>query len=232
MYKYIVNPKTGRKVKITSKLGKQIFKQYMKQSGGSPPSWFPEFLSHLENISSIVSSEYPNYVITGSGALVLILHHLERYDLMEGLVRPSDIDFIVTSDIKEIRRRTMGRFSRKQERAERSVTYQDNEGNDVFDITIVPKINRWLELNDLRVLPINTLLSYYIEDERGVDEPKISVLREIDASDIPIHELPKTPSRFSRMRRSRLSFDSPEGSPARGGLSFDSPPRRGRLSWD
>ena len=34
-YKYIVNPKTGRKVKVNGKIGRNVLKQYFSQYGGS-----------------------------------------------------------------------------------------------------------------------------------------------------------------------------------------------------
>jgi hypothetical protein len=65
MYKYIVNPKTGRKVKINGKIGRQVFKQYLNQTGGEV---------------TIREFEDNKILLTGSDIEAVILEFVNQYN--------------------------------------------------------------------------------------------------------------------------------------------------------
>ena len=59
MYRYIINPQTNRRVRIDGKIGRQVLKQYLKQSGGQNGSTTrsltvtpPEIAEHIIRVDS------------------------------------------------------------------------------------------------------------------------------------------------------------------------------------
>jgi len=76
MYKYIVNPKTGRKVKTTGKIGRKVLKQYFNQVGGdfTCENTDMEFMNkHILNhyVNDLKTILINNSIIEGRNVLLL-----------------------------------------------------------------------------------------------------------------------------------------------------------------
>lgn len=73
MYKYIVNPKTNRKVRINGRIGKSVLQQYLSQFGGDGDDVMPKILiyggcfcpphrGHFENIRNNLDNYHQVYI--------------------------------------------------------------------------------------------------------------------------------------------------------------------------
>ena len=56
-YQYIVNPKTNRKCRVNSALGRRIINNYVQLGGGASPAFLEDVSQRLVNSSDIVAEE-------------------------------------------------------------------------------------------------------------------------------------------------------------------------------
>jgi hypothetical protein len=137
-------------------------------------------LSSKDNEIILLLNDYfsNNWVLTGSVAVKLYLIHLNLLDLIN--FTTSDIDALVIKEGKrkcDIEERKLGTYKRVQETPQRSVTFTNGEFSiDISCISKMPKINN---INGINILSPSILLTYYLDDERDKDKPKIYALKEI-----------------------------------------------------
>ena len=223
-----------------------------KQVGGSKPLWFRHFYSQLESISKLFTQDV---VLTGSGALTMLLMYANRDDLLNKMTQPNDLDFVYVSvGTNYYSPNKIGEFNRLQP-PQRSVQYIKNiqasqsNHNDTklqdfeiksFDMTQVPKIS-YIVINGINVITPTVLLSYYTneDDPKLIDKniQKISILNELIKfteqleifNDVKTEDSKKKNERNRSILSNKLSFYSP---PSKSKLSFHSPPSKNKLSFD
>jgi hypothetical protein len=131
------------------------------------PDWIDMFLLELDQIYD------DNYVITGSGALILYLNYFNN--LTEGKFNefitnvriPNDVDFLYYCKGSNYESsRIIGQFSRLQDSPQRSVTYVFNSRDVLpniiksFDLTCLSSIP-YVSLDKYKVLSLEKILSFY-----------------------------------------------------------------------
>ena len=124
-----------------------------------------------------------NWVLTGSVAVKIYLIHLKLLHLLNFIT--SDIDALVVKEGKgkcDIEERKLGIdnvtiYKRVQETPQRSVTFTNGESS--FDISCISKMPKINNINGINILSPSILLTYYLDDERDKDKPKIHALKEI-----------------------------------------------------
>jgi hypothetical protein len=137
-------------------------------------------LSSKDNEIILLLNDYfsNDWVLTGSVAVKLYLINLNLLDLIN--FTTTDIDALVIKEGKrkcDIEERKLGTYKRVQETPQRSVTFTNGEFSiDISCISKMPKINN---INGINILSPSILLTYYLDDERDKDKPKIYALKEI-----------------------------------------------------
>jgi len=137
------------------------------------PDWLTKFLEELSPIYD------PNYVVTGSGAVVLYLNYFNELtngkfnDLISSTRLPNDVDFLYyCKGTNYESRRTIGKFSRLQDSPQRSVTFTLNSSLDSdelpkiiksFDLTCL-SIMSYVTIDKYKVLSLEKLLNFYSND--------------------------------------------------------------------
>ena len=137
-------------------------------------------LSSKDNEIILLLNDYfsNNWVLTGSVAVKLYLIHLNLLDLIN--FTTSDIDALVVKEGKrkcDIEEGNLGTYKRVQETPQRSVTFKNGEFS--FDISCISKMPKINNINGINILSPSILLTYYLDDERDKDKPKIYALKEI-----------------------------------------------------
>jgi hypothetical protein len=153
------------------------------------PDWLDIFLEELNQVYEA------DYVITGSGAIVLYLNYFNHLtngkfnDLISSIRVPNDIDFLYYCKGTDYEsRRTIGKFSRLQDSPQRSVTYgfssQDALPNIIksFDLTCGSKIS-YVLIDKYKVLSLDKLLDFYsgeLEDDEMIFNSNKTKLLELE----------------------------------------------------
>ena len=137
-------------------------------------------LSSKDNEIILLLNDYfsNDWVLTGSVAVKLYLIHLNLLDLIN--FTTSDIDALVVKEGKrkcDIEEGNLGTYKRVQETPQRSVTFKNGEFS--FDISCISKMPKINNINGINILSPSILLTYYLDDERDKDKPKIYALKEI-----------------------------------------------------
>lgn len=146
------------------------FKNNLNGGGIIKPDWIDMFLLELDQVYD------PNYVITGSGAVVLYLNHFNNLtngkfnELIAGVRLPNDIDFLYYCRGTNYEpRRSIGKFSRLQDSPQRSVTYVFNSSDALpniiksFDMTCLSMIP-YVLIDKYKVLSLEKILSFYSDE--------------------------------------------------------------------
>jgi hypothetical protein len=131
----------------------------------------------LNKMYSALVSKFDDYIIlTGSTA---IKKYCEYFNIENDLI-PNDFDFLLVSSNNEINESTIYEYKRKQNTPERSLTFYHN--NNFFDISIIKKCS-YCVFNDkdgnYNIIDPFTLLSFYYENQRDIDDYKIELLLKI-----------------------------------------------------
>ena len=146
------------------------FKNNLNGGGIIKPDWIDMFLLELDQVYD------PNYIITGSGAVVLYLNHFNNLtngkfnELIASVRLPNDIDFLYYCRGTNYEpRRSIGKFSRLQDSPQRSVTYVFNSSDALpniiksFDMTCLSMIP-YVLIDKYKVLSLEKILSFYSDE--------------------------------------------------------------------
>jgi hypothetical protein len=198
--------------------------------------WFDNLISDINRVYS------PDYIITGSAAVAIYLHHYNKLTdgalncLFELLPRPNDVDFVyVCKGTAYIPTKKIGNYTRVQEASQRSVTYRFNESVPIkpliissFDLTCVASV-KYSVVDRKKIISLAKLKDYYKGDIDGVfDDDKIN---EIKRKIFIIEQLIDTIN--NRLMPNNIfelpSREEPSGniySPVAARNLFDTPPRK------
>ena len=160
-------------------LKKQIAKLNIK--GGTIPEWYERFEYDLNQIFRALNNNYPNVVLTGSGAIVYLLKNLEMYDELNTYI-PNDLDFLYKSRTPAKNKSIILNYKIKAgQENESSVTYNLMTGDNFirsFDISIIPDVNSF-NLNGIEIINLNRLKSDYRPDlmtpEERIEKDKYKI---------------------------------------------------------
>ena len=106
--------------------------------------------------------------------------YLQELGLTElRIFKTNDVDILYAKDSKlcNIDERSFGKYKRVQDAPQRSVTFSD--GFNSFDVNCVKRLPKNNIINGIKVLSPTNLLSFYLDDPREKDAPKITGLHEI-----------------------------------------------------
>ena len=129
-------------------------------------------------IIDLIKGTYGNdWVLTGSLAVDLYLQELGLTELRT--FKTNDVDILYAKDSKlcNIDERLFGNYNRVQDAPQRSVTFSN--GVNSFDVNCVKKLPKNNIINGIKVLSPTNLQSFYLDDPRDKDAPKITALHEI-----------------------------------------------------
>ena len=139
----------------------------------------PIVLSDIDTqIINLIKSTYGNdWVLTGSLAVDLYLQKLGLVKLRT--FKTNDVDILYGKDSKlcNIDERSFGEYRRIQDAPQRSVTFSN--GINSFDVNCVKRLPKNNIINGIKVISPTNLLSFYLDDPREKDAPKITGLFEI-----------------------------------------------------
>lgn len=150
-----------------NKLKKYVILKKLKGGGIDKPLWYDDYLNEVDTV-------YDNdYIITGSGALVIYLNYFNSLEngkfneLIPNLRIPNDVDFLYyCKGADYITSRKLGKYSRLQSVPQRSVTYEFNSFGSFptfiksFDLTCLAKIN-YVKIDKYKLLSLEKLLEFY-----------------------------------------------------------------------
>jgi len=129
-------------------------------------------------ILDLIKGKYGNdWVLTGSLAVDLYLQELGLNELRT--FKTNDVDILYAKDSKlcNIDERSFKDYNRVQDAPQRSVTFSN--GINSFDVNCVKRLPRNNIINGIKVISPTNLLSFYLDDPREKDAPKITGLHEI-----------------------------------------------------
>jgi hypothetical protein len=131
----------------------------------------------IEIIDLIKSTYGDDWVLTGSLAVDLYLQELGLSELRT--FKTNDVDILYAKDSKlcNIDERSFGNYIRVQDAPQRSVTFSNVINS--FDVNCVKRLPKNNVINGIKVLSPTNLLSFYLDDPREKDAPKITGLHEI-----------------------------------------------------
>lgn len=173
----------------------ELKKKMNKQEiiGGKIPEWYDKFESELYEIYNSINNNYPDVILTGSGAIAYLLKQLEMEDELENF-KPGDLDLIYRSRTRVLNpttiRTTFGNYEIKSgQENESSVTFISNDKNSSnfiksFDVSKVPDVKSF-SLNGIEIINLNRLKFDYVpdftteEERKEKDLYKISLIEKI-----------------------------------------------------
>ncbi len=139
--------------------------------------------AHIKSIYDMVSTVYPNLVLTGSSALFIYLKALGYQDLLFKLDDPNDVDILIPSKKKiafNIHSTPFANFQPKQTTLESSITLINSTNNTSFDLSGAPINIKSNTVLGFRLIKIENLLDQYKEEVRPekkkADENKIKII--------------------------------------------------------
>lgn len=156
---------------------------------GGIPEWYDNFEHELIMLFNTVNNYYPNVVLTGSGAIVYLLKHLEMNDELDNFM-PNDLDFLYKSRIWIKNPTIIEGYKIKQgQENESSVTFileNNNISNFIksFDISKIDNIKSF-NFNGIEIINLNRLKSDYKpdfmtdEDRKESDMYKMNLIEKI-----------------------------------------------------
>jgi hypothetical protein len=198
--------------------------------------------SRFDNLIQIFNLFFGNsWVLTGSEAIKRYLDHFKITDF-NFPVNDIDIYYINKDDLTN---RNIGKFTRKQDQTESSMTFINKETNESFDISIIKNYRHYYDIDGIKLdTPQNMLENYeenleirnnpsdiikinalkkIIELINPEDRKKLEVIRENKRRGEPLEDVDR-----NRLRFTHINVDIPEpGSPVR---SYESP-KVGRLQF-
>jgi len=158
--------------------------------GGMNNTLVPNFVNEINTIYTNIKSLYSHgdvIVLTGSCALLYYLHILGYVDLINLLVEPNDIDFLLlTSEPNAtISVPFIGDYKRKQVTHERSATFENDWIQHLkfksFDLTIPTNSITYNQVGKIELINLSQLKSYYLDDVdvRLADKQKIEIIEQM-----------------------------------------------------
>jgi len=158
--------------------------------GGMDNNLVPNFVNEINTIYSHIKNLYSHgdiIVLTGSGALLYYLYILGYTDLINLLVEPNDVDFLLLTNESNatISVPFIGDHKRKQETHEKSATFENDWAPHLkfksFDLTIPRSSITYNQVGKINLINLSQLKSYYQEDVdvRPADTQKIQIIDQI-----------------------------------------------------
>ena len=136
--------------------------------------------SKLDNLKDIFNIFFGNYwILTGSEAIKMYLDH---FKITEFDFPTNDVDiFYISKD--SLTSRNIGKFSRKQDQVESSMTFENKETNESFDVTIMKNSRYYYDINEIKLDTPENMLENYEENLELRNNPtdiiKIKALKKI-----------------------------------------------------
>jgi hypothetical protein len=160
--------------------------------GGMDISLVPSFIKEINTLNTQIKSLYSHgdiVVLSGSGALLYYLHTLGYTDLINELIEPSDVDFLLLTDEPNatITVPFIGDHKRKQVTHEKSATFENDWATHLkfksFDLTIPRNSIIYNQVGTINLLSLSQLKSYYLDDldTRPNDNKKIQIITAIQS---------------------------------------------------
>ena len=163
----------------------------LKQHGGISKDKVLEYKNEITMLYNLISSIYSPLILSGSSAIFFYLTTLNYVDLIDKLVEPNDVDFLLIDASRNplISREKISDFTRNQRTLERSATFtrtlsgagSSDKLFNSFDLTIVSSV-KCNKINDILIIDLQTLKSKYLEDvdlRSDTDSIKIEIIDEI-----------------------------------------------------
>ena len=185
-------------------------------SASATSSWTTEFKSNLSDMYEMVSSGYDDCIMTGSGAVALLVLAKGTSDDIARLPKPNDLDFLVVEHDTVAKPYKFGPYTIKstQSVTTKSVTYEAHGGSS-FDLMSVPRVS-FVVIDNIKVILPSALLDMYQDENREKDHVKIQILQNMINSDA----LFNLAERFAKIEKAgRPAFDMNENN-AMGRLDF------------
>jgi hypothetical protein len=136
--------------------------------------------SKLDNLKDIFNLFFGNYwILTGSEAIKMYLNH---FKITEFDFPTNDVDiFYISKD--SLTSRNIGKFTRKQDQVESSMTFENKETNESFDVTITKNSRYYYDINETKLDTPENMLENYEENlglrNNPTDIIKINALKKI-----------------------------------------------------
>ena len=136
--------------------------------------------SKLDNLKDIFNIFFGNYwILTGSEAIKMYLNH---FKITEFDFPTNDVDiFYISKD--SLTSRNIGKFTRKQDQVESSMTFENKETNESFDVTIMKNSRNYYEIDNIKLDTPQSMLENYEENlelrKNPTDIIKINALKKI-----------------------------------------------------
>ena len=149
-------------------------------------NWIHTFRANLNDLYPVVSKSFDNCILTGSGALALLVLTYGMGDDKRRLPIPNDLDFLVVQNDTVIKPRHIGTYSIKSSQCEttQSITYEENsDASTSFDLMSIPKM-QYCVINGINVILPSKLLKEYMGNKRSSDCTKIEILQQMINSDV------------------------------------------------
>ena len=152
-------------------------------SASTTPSWTTVFKSNLSDMYEMVSSGYDDCILTGSGAVALLVLAKGTSDDIARLPKPNDLDFLVVDHDTVAKPYQFGPYTIKstQSVTTKSVTYEVLNGSS-FDLMSVPRVS-FVVIDNIKVILPSSLLDMYRDENREKDHVKIQILQNMINSD-------------------------------------------------
>ena len=136
--------------------------------------------SRLDNLEEMFNLFFGNsWILTGSEAIKRYLNHFK----ISGFDFPTnDIDiFYISKD--NVTNKNIGRYTRKQAQVESSMTFENKETNESFDITTIKNSQYYYDINGIKLDTPQNMLDNYEENLELRNNPtdiiKINALKKI-----------------------------------------------------
>jgi hypothetical protein len=136
--------------------------------------------SRLDNLEEMFNLFFGNsWVLTGSEAIKRYLNHFK----LSGFDFPTnDIDiFYISKD--DVTNKNLGRYTRKQAQVESSMTFENKETTESFDITTIKNSQYYYDINGIKLDTPQNMLDNYEENLELRNNPtdiiKINALKQI-----------------------------------------------------
>lgn len=136
--------------------------------------------SKVNNLKDIFNIFFGNYwILTGSEAIKMYLNH---FNITEFDFPTNDVDiFYISKD--SLTSRNIGTFTRKQAQVESSMTFENKDTNESFDITIMKNSRYYYDINNIKLDTPQNMLENYEENldlrNNPTDIIKINALKKI-----------------------------------------------------
>ncbi len=152
--------------------------------GGMDNTLVPGFVKEINNIYSHIKALYSHgdtIVLSGSGALLYYLHSLGYTDLIENIVEPNDVDFLLLTNEPnaKITIPFIGDHKRRQVTHEKSATFENDWVPHLkfktFDLTIPRNAIIYNQIGQVNLISLTQLKSYYLDEIDIKDENKLKI---------------------------------------------------------